>query len=244
MKKRMKRYIFGVFCVLIISTGMANGQAALLVLIFGDKVATENFHFSLKLGATYSIIHGYDEGKNAWSLNFGLVNNIKLADRLWLTPEFLPLSTRSVKDVPVLTTGNSNLDILLGEVKTTDRKLHYIDIPVLVKWDLTERFSISAGPQLSYLTKAIDIYKSYPEEEITLSTEVDIESKIRKLDIGAVIDLHFMLVEPHGGKGVNLFLRYGHGFRGLLKDESEPRYTTSVIQFGATFPFVSESENE
>jgi hypothetical protein len=242
MKKRMKRHIFGLFFILIISTGMANGQAALLVLIFGDKVATENFHFSLKLGATYSMIHGYEEGTNGWSLNFGLVNNIRIGDRLWLTPEFLPLAVRSIKDVPVLTTGNADLDDLLVELESTDRRLNYIDIPVLLKADLTRRISLSAGPQLSVLLNATDVYKSSPIQEAVLTTELDISSALRTLDIGGVIDLHIKLVEPVGGKGVNLFLRYGQGFRSILKDKSGPRYTSSVIQFGATFPFVAHSE--
>ena len=41
-------------------TTRVNAQAALLVLLFGDKVASENFYFSLKLGANYSNLTGID----------------------------------------------------------------------------------------------------------------------------------------------------------------------------------------
>jgi hypothetical protein len=239
---RMKKILFILIPILVLSSSVLKGQAALLVLIFGEKAATENFHFSMKLGLNYSIIHGYEEGTNGVNLNFGVVNNIRLNDRLSLIAEFIPLSARSVKNLPVLTTGNPELDDLLVDVESTDRKLSYLDIPVLLKIKLSQRFSISAGPQISIRTGATDTYSSSPLEGTVLSTEIDIKSYIRAIDAGGVIDLHYILVHPKGGKGINLFLRYGKGFVPLLKDTDGPRYTTSVIQVGATFPFVQKEQ--
>lgn len=236
----MKKTIYISLVFLLLSSPLVKGQAALLVLIFGDKAATENFHFSLKLGLNYSIIHGYEDGKNGLSLNFGLVNNIRLTDRLSLIPEFIPLASRQIKNVPVLTTGNPDLDDLLVEVESSDRKLSYIDIPVLLKVKLNDRFSIAAGPQFSILTSATDTYKSSPIDGTILNTELDIQSALRGFDAGAVIDLECILVYPKGGKGVNLFLRYNKGFVNLQKEPDGSKYTTSMIQLGATFPFVHE----
>ena len=236
----MKKTIFISLVFLLLSSSVVKGQAALLVLIFGEKAATENFHFSLKLGVNYSIIHGFEEGKNASSFNFGLVNNIRLTDRLTLTPEFIPLAPRQIKDVPVITTGNPDLDDLLVEVESADRKLSYIDIPVLLKVKLSERFSISAGPQISFLTGASDTYKSIPIEDVRLTTEVDIKSALNSIDIGATIDLMYILVPPKGGKGINLFLRYNKGFMDLSKATESGKQTYSMIQMGATFPFVQK----
>ena len=218
------------------------GQAALLALILGDRVATEKFHFSLKLGVTHSIIHGYDDGKNGWGFNFGLVNNIRLSEKLSLVPEFLPFAPRSIRDVPVLTTGDPNLDALLIDPESTDRKLKYIDIPVLLRWHLTERFSLAAGPMISVLTSAHDTYRSSPIDEAVLTTELDIASGLNRLDVGAVIDLQYILLPPVGGKGVNLYLRYGKGFLDPVKEPHAHSYTTSLIQFGATFPFVKKED--
>ncbi|MCK5068659.1 MAG: PorT family protein [Bacteroidales bacterium] len=236
----MKKYILTSLLFLILSSAAVQGQAALLVLIFGDKVATENFYFSLKLGATYSIIHGYEDGKNAMSLNFGLVNNIRLTDNLSLIPEFLPLSSRGIKDVPLLTTGDPDLDDLLVDPESSDRKLNYIDIPVLLKVKLSDRFSISAGPQISFLTGATDTYKSSPIDDVILTAELDIKSEINTIDASAVIDFEYILVPPRGGKGINIYVRYSKGFVDLVKENSGTKYTTSLIQFGATFPFVKE----
>jgi hypothetical protein len=236
----MKKQIVVSLLFLLLAAPGVRGQAALLVLIFGDKAATENFHFSLKLGVNYSIIHGYEEGNNGVGLNFGLVNNIRLTERLSLIPEFIPVAARKITDVPVLTTGNPDLDDLLVEVKSTNRKLNYIDIPVLLKVKVSDRFSISAGPQISFLTSAEDTYSSGPIEGVVLTTRLDIKPAIKGVDAGAVIDLEYILVHPKGGKGINLFLRYNKGFVNLLKEPDGTSYTTSMIQFGATFPFVQQ----
>ena len=238
----MRKLIICSSVLLLLGGGLARGQAALLVLIFGDRVATENFHFSLKLGATCSVIHGYEEGSNGWGLNFGLVNNIRLTDHLSLVPEFLPFAPRSIRHVPVLTTGNPNLDELLIDPNSTNRKLKYIDIPVLLRVHLTDRFSLSAGPQISFLTGAQDTYESSPIDGAILNTKLDITGELNRVDVGTVIDLQYVLVQPKGGKGINVYIRYGKGFLDLVKENSGNPYTTSLIQFGATFPFVEKKD--
>jgi hypothetical protein len=231
--------------VLVVSSfQLLKGQAALLVLIFGDKVATENFFFSLKAGVTYSMITNVDEGKNRVGANFGLVNNIRLTERLYLTPEFLPLSPRGVKDVPILTTGNPNLDDLLVNPSSTDRKLSYIDIPVLIRYHLTERWMISAGPQVSFLTGATDIYRSEPLEDVELLTELDIKEAIKPVDMGGVIDVSYLFSKPMGGKGLVIYVRYNLGFIDMLKDNNGNPHRNSSFQFGAAFPFIEHAGDD
>ena len=50
----------------------------------------------------------------------------------------------------------------------------------------------------------------------------------------------YVLVPPKSGKGINLFARYAKGFVDISKDEADPRTTSSMIQVGATFPFVQK----
>lgn len=221
-----------------LSSGVAKGQAALLVLIFGEKVATENFYFSLKAGLNYSMISNYDEGKNRLGANFGLINNIRLNDKLYFTPEFLPLSSKGVTDVPVLTTGNEDLDDLLQDVESTDRKLNYLDLPLLLRYNLTDRISISAGPQFSFLIGGTDVYYANPLEDIVLTAELDIHEYIRTFDMGGVIDLSYVVAKPVNGKGVNIFLRYNIGFMDIRKEVSGDAVRNSTIQIGASFPFI------
>ncbi len=83
----------------------AHSQAALLVLLFGDKVASENFYFSLKVGANVADVSGVDGGSVATGLNFGLLGTIKISDKFRLVPEFAPLSRKGVKNIPYIPSG-------------------------------------------------------------------------------------------------------------------------------------------
>ena len=238
----MKKLFLAILLITTVSSGIVKGQAALLVLIFGEKAASENFFFSLKAGVNYSMITNIEDGRNRTGFTFGLVNNIKLTERFSLLPEFIALSPRGVWDIPTLTTGIPELDDLLGNPEFTDRKLNYIDIPVLVRYHINDRWSISAGPQVSFLVSAVDIYRSTPIEGITLKTELDIEEAFNTVDLAAVIDLTFVVSKPVNGKGFNLFARYGLGFIDMLKENDEDPFHNSTFQFGATFPFVEKPE--
>jgi len=234
----MKRILLLTSLILLVSTGITKGQAALLVLIFGEKVATENFYFSIKAGFNYSVINGLDEGKNRTGANFGLVNNIRINDKLYLTPEFLPLSQKGVRDVPIVTTGNPELDSLLVDPSSTDRKLGYIDIPVLLKVMLTRRLSVAIGPQISFRTSAVDVYKSSPINGVILTTELDIKEAISPVDIGAVLDVNYKISEHMAGKGLELFFRVNQGFMNIFKNSEDKRTTQTTFQVGVALPFI------
>ena len=66
---------------------LAHGQAALLVLIFGDKAASENFHFTLDAGLNLSSMPGVNGTTSANGFYFGLGTYIKLNDNWAFTPE-------------------------------------------------------------------------------------------------------------------------------------------------------------
>ena len=102
--------------IILFSSSVIHGQAALLVLLFGEKVASENFYFSLKAVTNYSTTSNIDHAKYNWGYNFGLGMNIKLNDKLLITPDFMPLSNKGAKNVVPLLTGNSDLDALFQKL--------------------------------------------------------------------------------------------------------------------------------
>ena len=168
------------------------------------------------------------------------MNNIKLTDRLFLTPEFLPAATKGIREVPLLTTGDANLDALLVEPNSSNRKLNYIDVPVLLKVMISKRFAISAGPSFSFLTGATDTYKSSPIDGSVLTSELDIKSMVSRFDVAGTIDLSYAISQAREGKGLNLYIRYSKGFIDILNHNPGNPFTHSTFQFGATFPFIEE----
>ena len=83
----------------ILTNNFCNAQAALLILIFGDKVATENFHLSIDFGWNLSALPGLTQGKSNNGLTYGLGAFVKLNHKWSITPEFKALSPRGAKDL-------------------------------------------------------------------------------------------------------------------------------------------------
>ena len=53
----------------IVFTSVANAQAAVLVFLFGEKVATKNFYFSLKIGGNLTNITNWEQSKFRFDMN-------------------------------------------------------------------------------------------------------------------------------------------------------------------------------
>jgi hypothetical protein len=166
----MKKTLITLILVLFLAP-LVRGQAALLVLLLGDKVASEKFYFSIKLGANGTNLSGMDATNTRWGFNFGLLANIKLSEKFSLVPEFSPLSPKGARNIPLITTGDPNLDALLPNSSSTKRALNYIDIVLLGKYHFNDRISIGAGPYMGILTEATDIFKATVFEEGDLSYE-------------------------------------------------------------------------
>jgi len=92
MKNRKKGLRFLLICLLgIFTVTVSYGQAGLLVLILGDKVATENLFLSIDGALNISSLPGLDENKLIVGVNYGLGVHIRINDKWTLKPEFKPL---------------------------------------------------------------------------------------------------------------------------------------------------------
>jgi hypothetical protein len=238
----MKKFVILVILVMF-SVQMAHPQAALLVLLLGDKVASENFYFSLKAGANIGNLTGLEDTKTLAGVNFGLLATIKINDKFSLVPEFSPLSPKGTKNIPLRATGNTKLDALLQNSPSTVRALNYIDIPVVAKYRVNERFSVGGGPYLSILTSATDVFKAKVFDQDDLSFEEDMKSELHTLDYGVVFEAAISLSNARGGKGLVVHARYQLGFTDILKDNPGNSLKNSVFQIFVSFPFIKEADS-
>jgi len=230
--------------LILFSTNIGKAQAALLVLLLGDDVASEDFYFSIKGGANYSDITGINDGSSKLGFNFGLAANIKLSDKFFVVAEFTPVSNKGVKSVNPLITGTQVIDSLLQNPSSASRNFNYIDIPVLLKYQISKQFSVAAGPQFSYLLSAVDYVEADIPGDDNLFYENNIKSLLNKFDYGLVADLTYSLTEARGGKGINIHFRYGLGLADILKDNSGDALKNSVFQFAVSFPFILVDEEK
>jgi hypothetical protein len=236
--------LFLTIIILSSSASLAHGQAALLVLIFGEKAASENFYFSIKLGGNISSLSSIDNSSIQHGLNFGLTATIKLSDKWYLVPEFSAISAKGATDIPLRSSGNASLDTLLQTAADRTRELNYIDIPVLAKYQFHESISVGAGPQLSILTGATDKFLAAMPGDAEVSYNDDIKSQLNSVDFGLVVELVYSLSDARKGKGVNIHARYTYGLTDIVKDNPGDALRNSVFQICASFPFVKIEEEE
>ncbi len=230
--------ILVLICLLFTFQSVANAQAALLVLLFGESVASENFYFSIKAGENMSFLSGTENTKPRYGINFGLIANIKLSDKWYLAPEFTPLSPKGAKDMPYRLSGNSDLDDVLQGSNSGLRELNYIDIPLMLQYRFNKRFHISAGPQLSILTSATDIFDAKVFGDDKLVYEDNLESELNTLDYSFNFEIGYSISTARGGKGLDIGARYSMGLSDMVKNNSGSALKNSVVQLYVGFPFI------
>jgi len=210
-------------------------QAALFILLFGDKVASENFHLSLDAGANLSIMHGLDEATPYFGLNFGMGTHIKLNDKWHLSPEIKPLSTRGANNLsePVF-----DLHESITEYRTSKLLLNYLDLPILIQRYLSESTYISAGPQLSILLSGREETEAALNNGPIVNISENIYENMSPLDFSILIELGYKIVHARSGKGMHIRLRYSYGFADIIDSETDDSSNQSTVQLIVSFPFV------
>ena len=128
------RHIICLFFFLLTSSFM-QGQAAILALIFGDKVASENFNLGMEIGGNfthYSDLENFD--KRRLGINFGISGNIKVSERFYISPNIFFLGNRNIKlDNISLQTSSPSLNENFSNVNA-ELNMNYYDVPILFSY--------------------------------------------------------------------------------------------------------------
>jgi hypothetical protein len=228
----MKKIVLAITFVFCVQT-IVNGQAALIVLLVGDKVATEKFHLSVDAGLNIASLPGLKNQQATHGLYFGLGTFIKLNEKWALTPEFKPLSPRGANQVVPLRDYATSLSSA-----TYRFELNYIDVPILVQYKLSEKLFASAGPQISFLTSATQIASG----NIPAGTAVEIKEKM-KSNFSATyfsfpIEAGYHLSDARKGKGMDIKIRYAVGLSKMIAATNYGSSNGSTFQVFLSFPFI------
>ena len=217
----------------VCSISIVNGQAALIVLLLGDKVATEKFHLSVDAGLNISSMPGLKQQQSSHGLYFGLGTFIKLNEKWALTPEFKPLSPRGANQVAPMRDYSSTVSSA-----SYSFALNYIDVPVLVQYKLNEKLFASAGPQISFLTSATQVAAG----NIPAGTTVDIKEKMKSNFSGTYfsfpIEAGYHVSDARKGKGMDLKIRYAFGLSNMIAAGNYGSSNRSTFQVFLSFPFI------
>ena len=232
-----KKRILTVVIVITFSIAIqkAHSQAAILALLFGDQVASEEFNLSLELGFNFSNVSNFTEIDKTNATNFGLGCNFKLSEQFYLSPSVFFLSKRKFDFSSYsLNTGNTSIDNEFQN-KSGNGNLSYIDVPVLF-WYEIDKIRIGLGPQVSFLTNSNLSFEGDNGEFIQ-----DIKGDTNSIDYGVMASLGYALGKARKGKGLYVQARYYHGFEDVYNNNiSTGSNTASYFAIHLSLPFITE----
>jgi Outer membrane protein beta-barrel domain len=189
------------------------------LLLLQAVTAQENdipdVRFGLRAGASFSHLD-FSKGvpptptKTSWGagINFGFVMEVPLIPRLSFQPEYL-------------------FSQMGGKVKNSDTtyKLNYLSFPLFLKFQMTEKFSLMAGPQFDILINA---------KRKANGSSVNITHDTEERSIFATAGIEYEIIESF-----SVCARYMYGFNhvglGQRSDLQEFKYTalqlTAYVKF-------------
>ncbi|MDO6472628.1 porin family protein [Maribacter sp. 1_MG-2023] len=236
--KKMRKVVLHL-ALIICFTSTVNAQAALFALVFGDKVATENFNIGLEIGFPYNSISSIDDSSPKLGLNFGISGNIKLSENWIMSPNIYFLSRRNLKtDSFSLTSNNSTLNDQFINVPT-EFSLNYIDVPIFFNYIFTEKsIKLGLAPQISFRTDANGLFSNEDGE-----FDFNIKNQTEEIDYGFLAQLGYILGKDGQGKEIHLQLRYYQGLANVFKTNYiNGSNKVSFLSLHISVPFIKSAE--
>ena len=223
---------------LLAGSGPVLAQSSIVSQIAGDKAASDRLCFGLKFGLSCSQLRGLGYGDRLGGFDLGLAATVKLAEKLYLSPEVTLFSRKGATEIPFVTTGDPALDPYFADPEQAELALDYFDLPVIVKYRLG-RFHVGAGPFVALLGSATERFRAVLESGETMRFSRDVKAGYKPRDYGLVFEGSWTVAKPRRGMGLVFHFRYQAGMTDVIKDPAAPRpVRNSVFQVSMSFPFV------
>lgn len=217
--------------VLLLRSEVTNAQA-LFALLFGKKISNDKLELGIHLGEQVSVITGSNDGRSRIGFAIGAYTDIKLSNRWRFCNYFIFKSPKGVRKLPLGYSLGQAIDTVFAQEGSIARRLSYIELTPLIRYQLSPSFSIGIGPQVSYLAAAKDQY-SEPLSTGELLYEYKIRNYTQQFDVGSTVDIQYHLLK---GKGLRLNIRYSAGFINIYKDSAGLSGRNSVWHLGIGIP--------
>ncbi|MEZ0130261.1 porin family protein [Flavobacterium sp. LBUM151] len=168
--------------------------AAVMAFAFSNAQGTK---FGVKAGLNLTNLTGdVEDASSKVGFHVGGFAEFKLTEKFAIQPEIL-FSTQGAK--------SEGTDAFEDYTYEDNLSLNYLNIPVLAKFYITEKFSVEAGPQLGILLSAKSKYKQVFEGE-TYSEDVDVKDSYKSIDFGFNVGTGYNFTE-----NLSVGLRYTIG---------------------------------
>lgn len=203
-------------------------------LLFGKKLNSENIKFGLDGGVSWTNLSGLEASENHTGINLGLYFDIRLKENSswYLHTGLMVKSPLGADGLAPYSLDDATLDSLYME-GVVDRKLKYLNVPILLRYKLKDRFYIEAGPNFGVLVKAKDVFYESVSEDKDLSYEKNIYKECNWFDAGGMVGIGIQLMK---GNGMDLGVRYYFGLTDIIKDNPSDPQHNQVYYLYASIP--------
>ncbi len=235
--KSVTTKILLVFSFLFISHA-AFSQAAILAMIFGDKVASEKFNLSLEFGGVWggiSDVENMDGGMRG--VNFGIGLNGKLSDNFFVSGNAYFLARRKFSMSSFsLVSDDPFLDAQFQNVKT-DVTMNFIEVPIFFSYQTNnKKMRFSVGPQFEFLQKS---NAQYNHEQGDFKKSFG--RYTNNFDWGPVFNVSYLLNSAHKGRGIHIHARYYMGTQDIFNANFGPNVNKmNYFSLHVSFPFITD----
>ena len=209
----------------------------LLVSLFTIVSNAQDINYGAKLGLNISSFSGdVSDSKALIGFHLGGFAEIKINDKFSVQPELL-FSTQGEKFE------YSESDVDFGSYSEEGKtKLNYLNVPVLAKYYVAEKFAILAGPQIGILMSAkedISITETFDGETDSFSESIDAKDFYKSLALSFNIGASYSFTDK-----IFVDARYNLGLSSIAKDftdefgdSSSFKIKNNVIQFSVGYKF-------
>ena len=201
--------------------------SSLLVLAFGFTYA-QKAEFGIKGGINSSNFSGDTEGvdfKPRVGFNVGAFAAIKLSEKITLQPEIL-FSTQGAKAENVSADVNG-----VNYTADIEFNLSYINVPVMFKYYVADKFNLEAGPQIGFLTSA---ETSTKVDGFNQTVDQDAKDYFESVDFGFNLGAGYDFTNK-----ISAGIRYNIGLSNVWKtqpgDNSESQNSVLSLSVGYKF---------
>jgi hypothetical protein len=192
---------------------------AILILIFGDKIASERVQGGIKGDLVWSTLVGTPAAARRLSYDIGGFLEMRVGGRFSVQPEFTFKAPAGAEGLPFAPTGHADVDAAFAgasDVSVT-RTLGYLTLPILAKARFG-RFGLSAGPQVGYVVKATDRYTGTVAREDDLTYDVGLWSRVERWDVGVCVLAEYAPSIRRGMHSLRLRASWYRAFGDALRD--------------------------
>ncbi len=194
------------------------------VFAFGFANAQET-KFGIKGGVNFANLAGdIEDNSSLIGFNVGGLVEIKVSDKFFIQPELL-FSAQGAKE--------EYSETFNGTTINYDSKLNlsYLNIPVMAKFYVADKFSLEAGPQVGFLLSA-KANSEATDGTNSSSSEEDVKDSFESTDFGFNFGAGYDFTT-----NLSAGVRYNLGLSNIAKDSGNDEIKNTVLSVSLAYKF-------